>query len=150
MSQERKMKFVKLFIFLIVFLAAWMVAPVEAFVLGNSTMPGVTNYSSAYNTQHQANLYFQSEALSNPDMSFYPYMQTRPYNFSSLPQVFSSRAKFFSNGSRGYGRAGLRGASYRDTFTDQSITPTETPEPATLLLFGFGLAGAGIYRRLKN
>ncbi len=139
------MKFVKVFIFLFVLLAVWMVAPVEAFVLGNTTTPVVANYSSAAGTQHQIDLYSQFQALTAPAQSSYSYIQTRPYNFSSLPRTFSSRGKFFSKGSRGHRRASLH-----DTHTDQSPTPTETPEPATMLLFGAGLAGVGIYRRFKN
>jgi len=141
---ERKMKSIKVLIFVIVFVLAWIVAPAEAFVLGKTAAPVATGHFSAAGTQDQGNFYFQSEVLSIPDESFNPYRQTRPRNFSNLPKLFGSHS-YFVRGSGARGHAG----NY-DNYTDLDTTPTETPEPSTLLLFGAGLAGVGIYRRFKK
>ena len=142
---ELQMKLIKVLIFLVLLVVAWIVAPAEAFVLGSATVPGGMDHSSSSSFQQHTNLFFESEALSNAGGSFNPYLQSPPRSFSNIPRYFKSNAKHFSRGSGHY-----RSATGYDTYTSPDTTPTQTPEPATLLLFGAGLAGVGIYRRMKN
>ena len=139
------MKFVKILISLIILVWAWIVTPVEAFVLNGNYVSAGTDYSSAGSFQQEANLNLEPEVFTAPNESFNPYLQSRPRSFSSTPGFFKSSSRLFARGARSYGSAGGR-----ETYSTTDTTPTQTPEPATLLLFGMGLAGAGIYRRMKK
>ena len=131
------MKFLK-FVFAILIVTLFVTEPPQAFVFntGLSQAAGSDVYSLPSNTY-------------NPD-SYRSYVgeslesfQTGYRNFSSLPKHYSSQASFFSSGYRG------RTGRY-DTQLGGTYETTETPEPATLILFGASLAGVGIYRRFKK